>query len=647
MAEVPPACQEITVKPRWEKRLRSALILSAVCTLAVSLFILAYSKDNKYTSVQPHGSKGLLTLDSVALDQYPVIFLIAGWEYYGGELLAPEDFSANPRTPEYIYIGQYGGFDAGDKTAPPHGSATYRLNITVPGQAREYMLELPEIFSAYRAYVNGAEVMSMGNPDPASYLPETGNRSATFSAAGNVEIVIAASDFSHLYSGMTYPPAFGEPEHVSNLLGARLAVRAAACAVALTVALLSVLVGLLNRRGKLTLLYGLLCLCFVGYVSYPVLNAFLGGYQPFYVLEYTSFCGVLLLAMAVQYMICGQKDRWSRYFFCFGALCCTAAATLPFMSFFSSTAVMYGYSRLVSVYHYIAAGYLTFMAVRAIAKKNVSDLTMLGGILVFDCALVMDRLLPLYEPIYIGWFVEIASFTLIIAIGAAIGQEIAAKYRESAVLSERASSMERLSEMQQGYFAVLRQEMDETKAARHDLRHHFTVMKGFIAGRQYEELTDYVASWQGPIRTDGQEMVSESNVINMLVHHYTALCEQNRILFDIQCELTEPVRISDADMCGALSNLLENAVEACLRIDAGRRTIRFGLMNIGGDLVIRVENSTDGNVKQSGGAFLSSKGTGRTGYGLSSVCAIAGRYGGTATFSWDAEKRVFAGVVVL
>jgi len=58
-----------------------------------------------------------------------------------------------------------------------------------------------------------------------------------------------------------------------------------------------------------------------------------------------------------------------------------------------------------------------------------------------------------------------------------------------------------------------------------------------------------------------------------------------------------------------------------------------------------VENSTDGNVKKSGAAFLSSKGKDRTGYGLASVRAIAKRYDGISTFSWDAEKRRFTGVV--
>jgi hypothetical protein len=646
-ASAPPARGK-TMKQRPGQNLRSALILAEVCALAVFFFLLAYSNDNKYTASQPHAVNGVLRLDAAALDAYPVLFLISGWEFYGGQLLTPQDFALGRSGPaQNIYIGQYGGFEAGNEAAPPHGSATYRLTIVVPAEPREYMLELPEIFSAYRAYINGAEVLRMGDPAPASYRPQTGNRSLTFSAGGSIEIIIAASDFSHLYSGLTYPPAFGKPESVANLLSSRLVIRSAVCAAALFVALLALLIGLLSKNRRLTVLYALLCLCFAAYVSYPILNTFAGAFQPFYAIENTSFCLVLLLAMRIQYVICGSRDSWSRYFICFGILCCAAAAMLPFAAFFHSVPIMYGFSRLISAYEYITACYLSFMAVHSILKKNIRLLTLLCGILVFDCALLMDRLLPLYEPIRGGWFIESASFALVIAIGAVIGQEVAGKYRENAVLSERAHSMESLAGMQQGYYTVLRQEMEEIKAARHDLHHHFTLMKGYLQNKQFGELATYIAAYQGPAYSDEPLLYSENHVINILFHHYNMLCKHNRVFFDVRSELSGPLRLADADLCGLLSNLLENALEACLRIESGRRSIRLGLMELGDDLIIRTENTTDGSVKHSGDTFLSSKGSGRTGYGLLSVRAIVKRYHGTVEFSWDEEKRVFTSVAIM
>ena len=198
---------------RW-KRLYSAAVLAAVCAFAVAAFLFLYQSDNKYTANGPRGENGVLVLDEQTLHEYPVVFLTEGWEYYGGRLLSPEDFDfgdssltsdaydpkdAAPTPDAYIFIGQYGGFDAGDRTASPHGSASYRLTIKLPEKTGHYLLELPEIFSAYRAYVNGALVQTMGDPDPAAYRHETANRTVEISApSGQVELLIAVSDFSHI-----------------------------------------------------------------------------------------------------------------------------------------------------------------------------------------------------------------------------------------------------------------------------------------------------------------------------------------------------------------------------------------------------------------------------------------------------------------
>jgi len=78
------------------KKIRDVLLLAAVCVLAVFLFLLAYQFNNKYTVQQPQAVDGVLTLDSEILAAYPVLFLVDGWEYYGGELLSPKDFSKPP-----------------------------------------------------------------------------------------------------------------------------------------------------------------------------------------------------------------------------------------------------------------------------------------------------------------------------------------------------------------------------------------------------------------------------------------------------------------------------------------------------------------------------------------------------------------------
>ena len=187
------------------------LYLFAGIAAAVCLFIAQYYLDNKYQFHGPYGNDGVLDLTE---DAVRVHMLSYGWEVYYQQMLAPEDIaSAVPS--ECVCLGEYGGFESGNGQKNPHGYATYRLTVELPPKEEMYMLEIPEIYSASRIYVNGQILWQNGNPDPGSYCPFIRTGSVTFAASGKAEIIVQASDYSHYYSGMVYPPAFGPSHNVS------------------------------------------------------------------------------------------------------------------------------------------------------------------------------------------------------------------------------------------------------------------------------------------------------------------------------------------------------------------------------------------------------------------------------------------------
>lgn len=622
-------------------------LLAILLVMAVLSCFFIYRYDNKYTAQGPQALNGVLLLDEQALGSYPIIYLIHGWEFYNGRLLSPEDFTQNPPLPdEYIFIGQYGGFEAGDLSSSPHGSASYRLNVIIPEKVRTYMLELPEIFSAYRIYINGKEAAGLGNPEPSAYAPETGNRTVSFEAQNRIEILVAVSDFSHFYSGMVYPPAFGSPDSVSQLLSARLVFRSVLCSAALVIGLLAVLIGLLSGKNSTAVLYGLMCLFFVGYTCYPVIKTLTQGFYPLYAIENFSFCAMFVVIMMLQVRICGIKNRLNRYVILFGLLVCLPALIMPFVLPYGNLGMMVFYSNMITVYKWVTAAFITVTAVWSVLKKSVYSKTLLCGILVFDCALVMDRFLPMHEPIVTGWFSELAGFVLILSVGVVIGREVAAEYAKSAIFEERARSIEKLSDMQRTYYPLLREKIEEAKAARHDIHHHLVVIGGFLENRQYDRLETYVAEYRTSVRNKEPVSYSQNDVADVLAHHYVRLAEKHGIELTLRLDIDSETKVSDADLCGLLSNLLENAAEACMRQTSGRRFISLSVVHKKSAIAVHMENS-GGDVMQSASGFLSSKGKGRKGYGLDSVKAIAGKYAGAAEFRYDEAAQVFISTVLL
>ncbi|MDL2293958.1 GHKL domain-containing protein [Ruminococcaceae bacterium OttesenSCG-928-D13] len=627
-----------------------ARVLGAVlaCALAAGLFLLLYFCDNKYTAPGPKGDSGVLILREQDLAETPVVHLVHGWEYYGGLLLTPGDFQGGqPRLSRYTTIGEYGGFEADGPEASPHGSASYRLTIALPPGQRSYTLELPEVFSACRVYVNGRLLAAMGEVDPAAYRPQTGNRALAFEVDGKVEILVAVTDYSHLYSGMVYPPAFGYSESVGRLLSARLAFRVALCMAALVVGALSLLVGTISRRYAAAALYGLLCLCFLGYAGYPVWKTFFSGYSLSYAIENLSFCAMLLLVMLLQRRA-ADLPMWrgrGKWAVCLGGGMCLFSLVTHLLLPRGSLALMTLYSGAVTLYEWLAAVYITALAARALLAGGGQPV-LLAGCLVFDCALVADRLLPLYEPMVTGWFIELASFALLLFIGASIGLEVARQYRERAVLTDRARRMEQMLAMQNTYQREIERRAEEARVARHDLRHHFRAISGFLDGQEYGALEAYMAQYGATLPQEAGPGLTAQPAINVLAQYYTYLARQNDIPMELRIEVADGTGLADVDLVTLLSNLLENAVEACLRVSPESRRISLAIARRGGTLSIYMENSAD-RVDMRGAVFMSTKKPGRSGYGLASVRDVAARYGGEATFRFDADKKLFTSGVVL
>ena len=638
-------------------RNRILLLMAGVIVLSVTLFWLSYTFDNKYTASGPQPSTGLLTLTEATLKEYPVVFLTQGWEIHRDRLLAPYDFAQGLRPDEYVYIGQYGGFEGSDVGRSPHGSATYRLNINIPSNPAAYTLELPEIYSTYKLFINGVKAEQFGDPDPANYRPETGNSSVSFLAQNRIEIIVAVSDFSHMYSGMVYPPAFGIANAVSGMIQTRLISRAAVCTIALALAIFFLTVGYRIPSGSLhgrttgrdraMLLFGAICLCFIGYTCYPLVKTLTRGGLWWYGIENFCFCAMLLLVMILQRTITGDKSRFFRVFIAFGALVCVFSlvrAILPS----GVPRLLAAYSLLLDIYMWSAAFFLTVSMIRSAGKNTQYGATMLAGVLIFDCALVMDRLLPLFEPIYFGWFTEIGGFAIVLTLGIVMVQEALRHYRDKLALEGKIVGIESLVEMQRGYYPVIMESVDKALRASHDLRHHVNVIRGLVSSGKQKELMEYTEKYA--VESSGMSPFTfcENDVVDVILRHFAILAEREGIRFTVDAAIPETLPIDNADLCTVISNLLENALEACAYISvSGDKSINIIIKQIKKNLTILVDNSFDGTVKMRRDAIMSRKRNNRVGIGLASVRAVAEKYGGGAEFKPDHKRRIFHSEVIM
>lgn len=187
--------------------------------------------------------------------------------------------------------------------------------------------------------------------------------------------------------------------------------------------------------------------------------------------------------------------------------------------------------------------------------------------------------------------------------------------------------------MQQAQYESLLSAVEETRQARHDLRHHFRTLSGLAESEEWAEVTEYLRQAQENI-PDRELMLCPNPAIDGVAGHYAALYRKHRIPCTIEIDLPPEIPVADMDVCLVLSNLLENALEASLRTETARRRIQVKVyLHTNHILLLTVENTFDGTAKETDGIFQSSKRRG-SGVGIQSVRRIAEKNGGYCRFTY-------------
>lgn len=215
---------------------------------------------------------------------------------------------------------------------------------------------------------------------------------------------------------------------------------------------------------------------------------------------------------------------------------------------------------------------------------------------------------------------------------------------ESLNRNDRLRQENQFLSMQQARYDSLRTAIAETREARHDMRHHFAALQNLAGQQKWESLEKYLSDAQESIPDAGLNLCDNA-AADSVASHYGLLCRKQGIPFSFEFDLPSTLPVPEIDLCLVLSNLLENALEASQRTAPSRRRIQArAYLHSGHMLLLTVENAFDGEIREKGGVFQSSKRRG-DGIGIQSVRRIADKNGGYSRFSH--EGGVFCANVML
>ena len=603
--------------------------LCMVCLCSSLFFLGLYQFNNKYSQNTIQAANGILALSEEELQKSPVRFLVSGWAFYPDALLTPEEIRDESHYMRYLSIGEQTNFSS-PANPSPYGCGTYQMTFFLPERKEAYALEIPEVFSAYNLYLDHDLILQMG--EPAQGTPLVQNRMVTFHGGKPFTLTIAVSNYDHFYGGIVYPPAFGTMLAVNTTRGIRFAFCLFGCTVTFVCALLSFYFSR-RMKQKNTFLFGLICLAMCGLSSYPVLHMLAAvPIFPWYTMELFCIYLVTWLIVVLQNRICrpgflpaaisnGVSAAFLVYAFVYGMM--ASHLSLGAIRFFSAS---------VFCYKVASALYLLIIAVLAIHRGEKRSRPIFYAAATATCAFIWDRLLPVYEPVIGGWFLEWGSFFIAAAIGYSLWRDVIEGYGNSLIFQEERKQVIRQLSMQTEYSRQVSEAAAENRRLIHDIKHHLRTIDRMASERGQTEICSFLLQVEEQVAaTSGHSPAQfcKNPVVNALIEYYYGMAQTQGTEFQVRLDLPDQMPLTDVELCTVLGNLLDNAVEACSRQKQVVHRIFIAGETRGNMYFLKIENTYDGLALQEGKTFLSRKGTSADhGIGLSSVRKIIEGHGG-------------------
>ncbi len=186
----------------------------------------------------------------------------------------------------------------------------------------------------------------------------------------------------------------------------------------------------------------------------------------------------------------------------------------------------------------------------------------------------------------------------------------------------------------------------QTRGWRHDLKTHIQTMKAYLALKQYEELEGYLNGLDQDLENVDQILKTGNVKIDALLNSKLSLAGNKGIPVEAKAVVPAQLPVSEVDLGIILGNLMDNAMEACLKIEEkDKRFLRVYMDVLKGQLYIYVINSTEGRPVRTGKLYLTTKTARDHGYGLLRVDKVVEKYHGY--LDRQSEEGVFATEVLL
>ncbi|WP_418747465.1 sensor histidine kinase [Frisingicoccus sp.] len=199
--------------------------------------------------------------------------------------------------------------------------------------------------------------------------------------------------------------------------------------------------------------------------------------------------------------------------------------------------------------------------------------------------------------------------------------------------------------LESGYQS-LRKAYDENRMMYHDFKNHMLVVNELIQEEKNKEALEYINTYIHRTLSINRRVGSGCKIIDIIVNCKNAEAVEKCIKFTYEIDYIGEIGIADIDMCALLANLLDNAIEACEKIDEEKRRIDLKIKRVNDMLFIWSENSMKEVGKERSNFFRTNKENKILhGLGVKSIDNVVKKYDGHKEYEIQKDRfRIYISI---
>lgn len=170
---------------------------------------------------------------------------------------------------------------------------------------------------------------------------------------------------------------------------------------------------------------------------------------------------------------------------------------------------------------------------------------------------------------------------------------------------------------------------------RHDMRHFLSGILSYIENGETEKAKEYISQVISTSDHTAMKKYCANEIVNMILSSHEHEMKDGNIDFRCSVQIPSQLPFSDVDITSILSNGLENAIHAVMKLDPEKRRIDFDMHMKEEKLLISIKN-TFAKVPEMVDGMPHTSESGH-GFGTQSIRYVTEKLGGKFMFSVDGD----------